>query len=154
MWTANVTRVHHRDVNVRSWHCDSSMTILLVLCSANQSELEQLLITSAWLPQCHPSRKTTCVKIHYDDDGNQAIHDQVGCCSKNMFLPTHFAGEKGYDGLTHLSGPKYTSQKRSGLKTRFSIRHFRAGIRIVIRVAPQLPRNPGEFQRHSIVTKK
>ena len=28
-----------------------------------------------------------------------------------------------------LTGPKYASQKRSGLKTQFSIRHFRAGIR-------------------------
>ena len=30
---------------------------------------------------------------------------------------------------TNLSGPKYASQKRNGLKTQFSIRHFRAGIR-------------------------
>ena len=32
-------------------------------------------------------------------------------------------------GVSELSGPKYASQKRSGLKTQFSIRHFRAGIR-------------------------
>ena len=37
-----------------------------------------------------------------------------------------------------LSGTKYASQKRSGLKTQFSIRHFRAGIRRSTRFETQI----------------
>ena len=80
--------------------------------NADQTELEELSIPLAWIPQCHPSPKTSNVKVCDDGGGNQAIHDEGGDCCENMFLPSQFAGENRHDELAHqpLNAPNASLQ--------------------------------------------
>ena len=81
--------------------------ISIVLSLADQPGLEHLPVTLAWLPQSHPSPKTSCIKVHDDETGNQDIHDQVGSCHKNMLLRSRSAREKRHNKLADhpLNGP-------------------------------------------------
>ena len=67
-----------------------STAISWVLMAANHTALEQLPITSAWLPQCHPSPQTSCVKVHNDDSRNEAIHDEAGNLRQDLQGRQHY----------------------------------------------------------------
>ena len=63
MCIADVIRVHNLDVDLPIKFHAIIDAISLVLVFAYQTVLELLPITSAWLPQCHPSPKTSCVEV-------------------------------------------------------------------------------------------
>ena len=86
-----------------------------------------------------------------------------------ILLPKTDRATRGCRNYTHtnrstlcdyfmLSGPKYASQKRSGLKTQFSIRHFRAGIRrstrFETRTRPAIRLAASIFDRYAASTRR
>ena len=54
-----------------------------------------------------PFRRASCVKIHDDDSGYHAIHDQVGHCCEDILIPTHLAGQSRHHEVADqsLNGP-------------------------------------------------
>ena len=38
--------------------------------------------------------EASCVKVHDDDPGNKAIHDEAGNCGEDMLALSHFTGEQ------------------------------------------------------------
>ena len=114
MWIAYVARSYHCDVDLPRSRVlsEDSMTISSSQSRANQSAFKQLPIASAWLPQCHPSPETACVKVHDDESWNQAIHDEAGNCREDMSIPSQLAGENGNEELAQhpLNGPSASFQ--------------------------------------------
>ena len=102
-WAAGIADVTWAQrCNVNWWHAFRVADPTRATYFANQAELEPMPVSSTWLPQCCPSPETSGVEVDDDDGRNQAIHEQGGNSSQDVFLQAiHLHGKWRYDELAH-----------------------------------------------------